>query len=303
MKCFIKLKKKSGISCKLLTMDHNIKEKVKNETSYLNEYKPSSKKGLVVEFVGQVGCGKTTNCNYFSELLKENGFVVYMLSDLKYYFHNMNYRSKFYIILSTLFFKGVDLLRFTLVLARHRIFSLDSIIRYSKLCVMNQVLRQFLVKRIFDVLLLDQWIIQGLWSATIFKLNSYDVLHEKLRRFYFKTDIILYFNIDIETALERIESRDTFTSRFDKMDAGKSVPLIHQADQEVAERANQEGIPLLHRAAERGVYLGNADDEYCLGLPPEGPGFAPVHEVDDEGGLVSVRRESMALFLQNLAQS
>ena len=211
-------------------MDHNIKEKVKNETSYLNEYKPSSKKGLVVEFVGQVGCGKTTNCNYFSELLKENGFVVYMLSDLKYYFHNMNYRSKFYIILSTLFFKGVDLLRFTLVLARHRIFSLDSIIRYSKLCVMNQVLRQFLVKRIFDVLLLDQWIIQGLWSATIFKLNSYDVLHEKLRRFYFKTDIILYFNIDIETALERIESRDTFTSRFDKMDAGKRSEELKKYD-------------------------------------------------------------------------
>jgi thymidylate kinase len=203
-------------------MDHNISEGIKKEASNLNEFKPSSK-GLVVEFVGQVGCGKTTNCDYFFEMLKENGFIVYVLSDLKKYFNNMKYLNKYYIILNTLFFTGVDLLRFTLVLARHGIISFDSIIRYSKLCVMNMVLQQFIVKRKFDVLLLDQWIIQGLWSATIFKLNSYDVLHEKLRRFYFKTDVVLYFNIDTATASKRIESRDTNTSRFDRMDAGKRL--------------------------------------------------------------------------------
>jgi thymidylate kinase len=202
-------------------MVHNIREGIKKEASILKELKPSSN-GLVVEFVGQVGSGKTTNCNFFSKYLKENGFTVYVLRDLRKYFKR-KYCIKCYFILKTLFFKGFDLLRFTLVLAQHRIFSFDSIIRYSKLCVMNMVLQEFMVKRKFDVLILDQWIIQGLWSATIFKLNSYDGLDQKLKKFYFKIDVLVYFNIDNTTASKRIESRDTFTSRFDRMDAGKRL--------------------------------------------------------------------------------
>ena len=219
----MRLKKKYGMSCKLLTMDHKINDKEKKETSYLNEFNPSSKKGLVVEFVGPPGSGKTTNSNYFSELLKENGFKVYMFKDLKEYFYTTKFVGKFYIIFSTLFFNGIDLLCFILVLVRHGIFSFNSIIRYYKLCTWNTVLQQFIAKRKVDVMILDQWIIQGLWSATIFKLNSYNVFHEKLRRFYFKTDIVLYFNIDISTASKRVGSRDTYTSRFDRMDAGKRL--------------------------------------------------------------------------------
>ena len=90
------------------------------------------------------------------------------------------------------------------------------------------MLQQFIVKRKFDVLLLDQWIIQGLWSATIFRNNSYDLLHEKLSQFYFKSDIVLYLHIDSSTASERIDSRSTYTSRFDKMDAGKRLEELEK---------------------------------------------------------------------------
>jgi thymidylate kinase len=203
-------------------MDSNIRKKIKKDTSSSNEFKPLAK-GIVVEFVGQVGSGKTTNCNSFAELLHENGFNVYVLKDLKDYFHNMKYRKKIYIILYTLFVKGIDILRFTLVLAWHGIFSFNSIIRYSRLCVRSIVIQQFAEDKKFEVLLLDQWIIQGLWSATIFKLNSYDTLHKKLRRFYFKSDVVLFFHIDTETASKRIETRDTFNSRFDKMNSGKRL--------------------------------------------------------------------------------
>ena len=203
-------------------MDHNIREGIKKEASKLNKLKLPSK-AIVVEFVGPTGCGKTTNCNCFSVLLKENGFIVYEFRDLKKYFYDRKFPNKFYIILNTLFYNGVDVLRFTLVLARHGIYSFNSILRYIKLCVFNMALKQFIVKRKFDILLLDQWIIQGLWSATIFKLNSYDELHEKLRRFYFKTSVVLYFNIDTVIASKRVGSRDTKSSRFDRMNAGKRL--------------------------------------------------------------------------------
>jgi thymidylate kinase len=181
---------------------------------------------MIVEFVGQVGGGKTTNCNHFSKLLKENGFIIYMLSDLKNYYHRKSLFNKFYIIIRTFIHHGIDLIRFILLLGQFGIFSLDSIIRFGRLCVRNVTLQEFKKQKKFDILLLDQWIIQGLWSATIFKHDSYDVLHKKLRKFYFKTDVVLFFHLDFETAAKRIEARHTYTSRFDRMNFNQRLAKL-----------------------------------------------------------------------------
>ncbi|HMF73196.1 MAG TPA: hypothetical protein VK616_17070 [Flavitalea sp.] len=180
-------------------------------------------KGLIIEFVGPTGSGKTTNCFHFTEFFRKQDFDVYTFSDIKEFLYNLELNHRFHIYFKTLFSNGPHLLSYIFLLARHGIYSFDSIYRYAKLCVFNSALHQFVIAREVDVILLDQWVIQGLWSATIFKIESYEKLQEDLKRFYFKTDCELYFDIDEETACERIHARDSGRSRFDKMSYGKKL--------------------------------------------------------------------------------
>ena len=203
-------------------MDQFAGEKMNRKDTNENESLLPSK-SIVVEFVGPTGSGKTANCLCFSGLLRKNGLKVSMFSDLKDYLYSQKFHIKFLIALKTLIFNGTDFIRYFLILANHGIYSFDSIFRYIKLCVFNMALQQFIEKKKVDVLLLDQWIIQGLWSATIFKLKSYDTLHDKLKRFYFKTGVVLYFDIDTATASERVGSRDSYSSRFDRMDSDRRL--------------------------------------------------------------------------------
>lgn len=175
-------------------------------------------KNLIIEFVGLTGSGKTTNCSSFSDFFSKQNLNVYTFQDIKHYLYQRSFYRRLCIYLKTLFEHSPDFLAFFLLLASHRVYSFDSIYRYMKLCIFNNVLHQFIRTRKVDALLLDQWIIQGLWSATIFKVHSFNKLQDELKRFYFKTDYVLYFDIDEETACERIQSRDSGKSRFDKMD-------------------------------------------------------------------------------------
>ncbi|GAB2530084.1 hypothetical protein [Rufibacter soli] len=79
-----------------------------------------------------------------------------------------------------------------------------------------------------DLVLLEQWIIQELWSATIFKSTSYQQLATKLKAFHFKCDYIFYLDVDMPTAAERIQHRGTFLSRFDTMEASKRLEELNK---------------------------------------------------------------------------
>lgn len=185
-------------------------------------------KGLIIEFVGLTGSGKTTNCLHFTEFFRKQNLNVYTFRDVKEFFHQLEFYPRFCIYFKTIFSNGQDFLSYFFLLARHGIYCSDSIYRYIKLCVFNRALHQFIVTRKADVILLDQWIIQGLWSATIFKVKSYDRLQDELKKFYFKTDCELYFDIDEETACERIHERDSGRSRFDKMDYGMKLAELRR---------------------------------------------------------------------------
>ena len=175
-------------------------------------------RSIVVEFVGPTGSGKTTNCQYFSDLLQEQELSVYTFSDVKKYLYHQSLFRRLFIIFKAIAIHAVSIISYTLLLLRSKLFSFNSLYRYTKLCVFNQALQLFIKEVKPDVVLLDQWSIQGLWSATIFKLDSYNAFSEKLVRFYFKTDIVLYFDLDTETANERIAHRNHGDSRFDKME-------------------------------------------------------------------------------------
>jgi thymidylate kinase len=174
-------------------------------------------KAFIVEFVGPTGGGKTTNCQYFTDLLKKRNLSVAVFADVKAYFYGLKYYRMLYVVAKAAGVHGFDFLAFMKLLASHGIFSFDAVYRYMKLCVFNRALQDFLATSKVHVVLLDQWIIQGLWSATIFRLGSYGALQRELSRFYFKTDCVLYFDIDAVTASRRIGERNTGRSRFDKM--------------------------------------------------------------------------------------
>ena len=173
---------------------------------------------LIVEFVGPPGSGKTTNCSHFSDLLNRSGINAHVFKDVKQFLYQLGIFQRFLLYGRTILFNSDRLLSYILLLTTSGIFSLDSVKRYIKLCIFNTAAREFMNTHRVDVLLLDQWIIQGLWSATIFRARSYVSLQQKLPEFYFPTSYVLYFDVDEETACDRIEARNSDTSRFDQMD-------------------------------------------------------------------------------------
>ncbi|WP_114778202.1 nucleoside/nucleotide kinase family protein [Botryobacter ruber] len=175
------------------------------------------KVATIIEFVGPPGAGKTTSCSYFSQVLKEKNLQVYQLQDVKDYLSEMGSLRKLSFYGKTVLFKGRKLMLFTIVLAFFGVFSFNAVYRYSRLSVFDLVLKQFVKDRNADVVLLDQWSIQEVWSATIFRLKSYQEIPKRLKQFYFKTDHVIYFDIDVPTAAERISGRPTNRSRFDRM--------------------------------------------------------------------------------------
>jgi thymidylate kinase len=184
---------------------------------------PVQGKQLIIEFVGPTGAGKTTNCFHFMNAFKGQNLNVHAFSDIKAYLCQLGVYQRSCLYLRALRTNGVNIFSFALLLASNGIYSIESLARYIKLCVFNTALGQFMKTRKVDIVFLDQWAIQGLWSATIFNTRSYASLNKELKRFYFKTWYVLYFDIDDETACERIGSRGTGRSRFDQMEKEKRL--------------------------------------------------------------------------------
>lgn len=185
-------------------------------------------KSLVIEFVGPPGGGKTTNCKSFCAQLERHAIVAYEFAHVKQHLYKQSVPGKIRIGLKTLKQHGSQVFQFFLFLLTNGIWSADSFFRYVKLCLFNQALQDFIASKPNAIVLLDQWIIQGLWSATIFRARNIEKLPAKLHRFYFPVDYILYFDVDVETAASRVETRQTETSRFDKMPESKRLHMMHK---------------------------------------------------------------------------
>jgi thymidylate kinase len=220
-------------------------------------------RSVIVEFVGPTGSGKTTNCQSFSDSLKVEELSVYMFSDVKKHLYNQSLFKRIYVYSKAIVISFTNLISYTFLLLRYKIFSFDSIYRYIKLCIFNEALQLFIKEVKPDVVLLDQWIIQGLWSATIFKLDSYLTLPEKLSQFYFKTDIVIYFDLDTKTATERIAYREHGDSRFDKMDGKHRLErlqkyngYLHQLYEQSACRNNFKVSTLESPDYNANIFLG-----------------------------------------------
>lgn len=184
-------------------------------------------RGLIVEFVGPTGAGKTTNCLYFLQFFRERHINAYAFADVKAFLYRLHLVDRVKVYLQAIFI-GSALRSYCSLLVRHGVYSLDAVYRYLKLCIFNRAMHRFIRQHDVDVLFLDQWIIQGLWSATIFKNGASGEIQDALRRFYFKSDYVLYFDLDEDTACDRIHLRDNGKSRFDKMDKGRRLSELRK---------------------------------------------------------------------------
>lgn len=183
-------------------------------------------KAIVIEFAGPPGAGKTTSCRHFAEYLANKGQTVFTLGDLKIYLKELSGLQKVLIAIQALLFRTPVFLHYIIVMAHNGIYSVNSIYRYVRLTIFDITLKKYLNTHNVNVVLLEQWIIQELWSATIFKLKSYEGIKDQLSKFYFKTDYVFYFDIDVATASERIKQRNTNLSRFDSLDDFKRAEQI-----------------------------------------------------------------------------
>lgn len=185
-------------------------------------------RAVIIEFVGPPGAGKTTSCHCFTELLRRKSFHVLTRQDIHAYLKRMNLLSKSLLLAGIILFRFHRLCYFIFTLALNGIFSADSLYRYLRLTVYQQVLHQLLDFKKADIVILDQWLIQELWSATIFKKKSYSRITHHLQPFYFRTDVVIFFKIDVATAARRIEFRSSGFSRFDLMDKSSRLEELER---------------------------------------------------------------------------
>ena len=175
-------------------------------------------KSVIIEFVGLPGTGKTTSSHYFYNVLKERGLQVCLIEDIERYLKSLNVYQRLYLLSKACVLRGHLLFLYFLVFASSRMFKLEYFIHYASLILRETALKHLIKEKRIDIVLLDQWAIQALWSSTIFYLKPTAFIIKYFKYLYLKTDFVTYFDIDPAIASKRMEMRPTFKSRFDLMD-------------------------------------------------------------------------------------
>ena len=180
----------------------------------------------IIEFAGPPGSGKTTRCHYFIKQLRQSGYRVAGRMELRHFIRSMNRVERLWLYAATVLQNAISLIHFCAILLQHRLLQYDAIFRYARWCLFNEALRKYIRRYRPDYVLLDQWALQDLWSATIFGRAAYGKLAEQLKSFGGKRDAIFYIDVDPQTAAARISLRRTAISRFDAMNDGKRFQEI-----------------------------------------------------------------------------
>lgn len=182
----------------------------------------------IIEFAGPPGSGKTTRCNYFIKQLRQSGYQVAGRTELKQYLRSMNRATRWWLYAATVFRKTGSCIRFCMLLAWHRSLRYDALYRYLRWCLFDGALRTYIRRYQPDYVLLDQWALQDLWSATIFTGAKHGTLARQLKRFGGKRDALFYFDVDAQTAAARIGLRSSSISRFDAMGDGQRLEELRK---------------------------------------------------------------------------
>ena len=190
---------------------------------------------LIIEFIGLPGAGKTTIAQRAIENLSEAGYQCFGLSTL----NNPESLEK---KKGGIFAKLKTLYRFVYVCVVHRKFAYNAFLFSMHVKPVSLVnLRRFLIllarliflrtllRNNYDFIILDQGLIQYIWSIAITGKQSLnkDYLNRVLKSILDELSLfVVMVDIETELAVKRIVNRPTMRSRFDRMSSTKIETIL-----------------------------------------------------------------------------
>lgn len=181
-------------------------------------------KFLYIEFIGLPGAGKTTTLKEILGILESDGYNIISNNN----FQLKNSKNLFFFNKVLKYMKMC--IKYILITFAAMIYSLnikpfnkESMLRALrlpyKIGIINDACHYASINNT-DIIILDQGIIQDLWSLSVTgKLPREKMISFLIKRILVKTYIsqVVFFQIDSSTAMQRIINRPTFNSRFDKI--------------------------------------------------------------------------------------
>lgn len=189
----------------------------------LNETAP-----LIVEFVGLPGVGKTTVAQQVALKLREQGLQVVFRPEILQQWQQKNVLQKaiqlfpnnlnhWHILINSLVFAW-----------QIKPINRQSFGKAAK--IFTNVKRNDAVAcdRDFDIVLLDQGLLQETWSVGITGTppQTKYLKREITPLFNNRSMLIIYCQLDIATTLKRMQNRQTTNSRFDRMDSAQAYSTM-----------------------------------------------------------------------------
>lgn len=185
----------------------------------------------MIEFFGMPGSGKSTLSKELETKLEQRGEVCINFSqvyDPIFRTGNMFMLIKKYIFLAWFISLNIRLIIDILVLVINiRPLNITTIIYAMKLIIvffrMNRVIK-LTRKSNYDFIIFDQAAAQSVWSCLLTgRVSSEEHLNRIIHRIYNKLMLsVIYLELDIDLAVERIHLRTTCDSRFDKIEKSKA---------------------------------------------------------------------------------
>ncbi|HEY9622358.1 MAG TPA: AAA family ATPase [Crinalium sp.] len=205
---------------------------------------------LVIEFVGLPGAGKTTVFHQVVAQLREEGISVAARDEILKQWKSTG-RVKKLLQLLPQTWNHVQTLVQSLVLASQvKPLNRQSFAKAVKVYTNVKRIDAIAQSRSHQLIVLDQGLLQEIWSVGITGKppETKQIQRELSTLFQTRSVAIVDFNIDVETALQRIQQRPTEGSRFDVMESDAAQATLTRYGpylQDILRCAQTLGIPLL----------------------------------------------------------
>ncbi|QIR39857.1 AAA family ATPase [Tolypothrix sp. PCC 7910] len=227
--------------------------------SNTNWMKANGGQPLILEFVGLPGAGKTTVCREVASRLKNQGLSLIGGDEILQQWKQQNTWQKLIKLIPQTQNQWQILLYSLFLASQVKPTNKQSFSKAAKIFAnvkrLDAIARSAAPRAIAhhqdsQIILLDQGLLQEIWSVGITGTtpSGENIKQELALLFNQRPMAIAYFQIDVDTALERIQNRPTAESRFDRMHPEAAQQLLSKYVaymQEIVNCAQTFSIPIL----------------------------------------------------------
>lgn len=192
----------------------------------------------LIEFVGLPGAGKTTIAQAFVDAMRKRGLKCYCRHDPAHAVPVARSSRQILSKLSTLCKMLGQGLRHRAIAAKALRYStqmrprkLENVTRAFKLLAILDSMESLLAQD-YDVIVLDQGVIQGLWSIAVNGSMPDDgQLRQVLASILSELPLrLVHVDTSLDLVLERMSQRVTMNSRFDKLEPNEAAQALQKVD-------------------------------------------------------------------------